>query len=82
MALPRAQPADTLQAVVNTDILQLTIERVPGGAKCRAFYQVRLSGGAVAKRASVEVPLTAQALTDLNSFLTARVVPTVNSTDA
>jgi hypothetical protein len=81
MALPRAQPSDTLQAVVNTDVLQLTIERITGGAKCMAFYQVRLSGGGIAKRASIEIALSAQALTDLNSFLTARVVPAINAAD-
>lgn len=82
MALPRAQPSDTLQAVINTDVLTLTVERIPGGAKCYAGYQVRLAGGGVAKKATMEIPLSAQALTDLNTFLTARVVPTVNSNDA
>jgi hypothetical protein len=82
MALPRAQTADTLQAVVNTDVLTLTIERVTGGAKCFAFYQVRLSGGSVHSKRQMEIPLSAQALTDLNTFLTNRVVPTINSNDA
>lgn len=81
MALPRAQTADTLQAVVNTDVLVLTIERVPGSARCTAFYQVRLSGGSVHSRRTMEIPLSAQALTDLNTFLTNRVVPTINSSD-
>jgi hypothetical protein len=81
MALPRAQTADTLQAVVNSDVLTLTVDRVNGGVKCYAFYQVRLSGGGIAKRAQMEISLAAAALTDLNSFLTNRVVPTINSGD-
>lgn len=82
MTLPRAQTADTLQAVTNTDVLVLTIERTPGGIVCRAFYQVRLSGGAIAKRAELPITLTAQALADLSSFLTNRVVPTINAQDS
>lgn len=82
MALPRAQTADTLQAVVNTDVLTLTIERVTGGAKCWADYQIRLSGGGVHSRRRMEIPLPAAALTELNTFLTNRVVGTINSQDA
>lgn len=82
MALPRAQTADTLQAVTNQDVLTLTIDRANGGVKCYAFYQVRLSGGGIAYRKQMEIPLPAAALTELNSFLTGRVVPTINSSDA
>jgi hypothetical protein len=81
MALPRAQPSDTLQAVINTDVLALTVRRENGAVKCFAFYQVRLSGGSIAKKAEMEIALPAAALTDLNSFLTNRVVGAINSGD-
>jgi hypothetical protein len=82
MALPRAQSADTLQAVTNADVLHLLVERVPGGAKCSALYQIRLSGGSVHSRRTMEISLSAAALTALNSFLTSHVVATINSSDA